>query len=388
MPPTLVLQNIGQLQNANLEFGDLTVFVGPQASGKSIALQWLKLVNDAGQIQSQLRQYGMDWHKEVPSFLDLYFGEGMRSTWDDAKSQVNWDGKPWKVHDKISRKQKDMGESVFLIPAQRVLTLRDGWPRPFSDYSTGDPFSVRWFSERLRLLMEQELSSPDAVFPRSNRLKGDYREQLEQTVFKKFQLTVETNRPQKRLVLGRNADTGKLPYMVWSAGQREFVPLLLGLYWLLPPAKISKRKEIEWVIIEEPEMGMHPRAITTVLLLLLELLHRGYRVCVSTHSPQVLELIWVLQSLRSGQSSPDDVLHFFSLKKKPELIRVAESALAGSYKVYYFDGDEGVVRDITDLNPSSVSEEEATWGGMLDFSERANNAVASAISNIGPLFES
>jgi hypothetical protein len=50
--------------------------------------------------------------------------------------------------------------------------------------------------------------------------------------------------------------------MASSAAQREFVPLLLGLYWLLPAAKIAKRDKIEWVLIEEVEMGLHPSAIS------------------------------------------------------------------------------------------------------------------------------
>ena len=48
----LRLVNIGQLRVADLEFGDLTVFVGPQATGKSIALQFLKLVEDSGPINA------------------------------------------------------------------------------------------------------------------------------------------------------------------------------------------------------------------------------------------------------------------------------------------------------------------------------------------------
>jgi predicted ATPase len=42
------LKNIGPIKDADIRFGDLTVFVGPQASGKSIALQFLKLVLDNG----------------------------------------------------------------------------------------------------------------------------------------------------------------------------------------------------------------------------------------------------------------------------------------------------------------------------------------------------
>jgi predicted ATPase len=49
----LKLFNIGQINEADLRFGDLTVFVGPQASGKSIALQFLKLVVDMGYVQEE-----------------------------------------------------------------------------------------------------------------------------------------------------------------------------------------------------------------------------------------------------------------------------------------------------------------------------------------------
>ena len=35
----LQLKNIGQIKDADIRFGDLTVFVGPQATGKTIALE-------------------------------------------------------------------------------------------------------------------------------------------------------------------------------------------------------------------------------------------------------------------------------------------------------------------------------------------------------------
>ena len=35
-------------------------------------------------------------------------------------------------------------------------------------------------------------------------------------------------------------------------------------------------------------MGLHPQAILSVMLLVLDLLRRGYRVAISTHSPLVL----------------------------------------------------------------------------------------------------
>ena len=47
----LQLKNIGQITNADIRFGDLTVFVGPQATGKTIALEFLKLAVDLPAIQ-------------------------------------------------------------------------------------------------------------------------------------------------------------------------------------------------------------------------------------------------------------------------------------------------------------------------------------------------
>jgi hypothetical protein len=379
-----MLRNMGQIREANLAFGDLTVLVGPQASGKSIALQWLKLVLDDGQVQHKLQQHGLHWDKSAAKFLNLYFGEGMSSIWGEG-SEVRWNHHTWDIQKRAARKARGKDESVYLIPAQRVLTLRDGWPRPFSDFSAGDPFSVRWFGDKLSLLMQQEAASGEAVFPRIRRLKGEYRRLLEQTIFGSFQLSVDRDRPQKRLVLARTGDGQPLPYMVWSAGQREFVPLLLGLYWLMPPAKAPRRGEIQWVIIEEPEMGMHPRAISTLLLFILELLHRGYRVCISTHSPQVLDLVWVLQILRETRAKPEELLRVLGTPKSPGLLDVAAQSLKKTCKVYYFEGEAegGGVGDITGLDPSALDKMEASWGGLLEFSGRANEAVAAAMAGAG-----
>jgi hypothetical protein len=380
MAMRLTLENIGQIRRADLTFGDLTVLVGPQASGKSITLQWIKFLADSAQIQEQLHDYGLDWARNLRPFLDTYFGEGMNSQWIDAKSRVSWNGKTVDVHKRVAHRKGIKKETVFFIPAQRVLALRDGWPRPFGDFSPGDPYVVRAYSEKLRMLMEKELASGEPIFPQERRLKDEYRALLQETVFGEFKLSVDKLRSQKRLVL-RQGEGYPLPYMVWSAGQREFVPLLLGLYWLMPPRRTPRRKGLEWIIIEELEMGLHPRAISTVLLLVLELMKRGYRVCLSTHSPQVLDVVWAINSLRENHASHDALLDIFEVNKTQPLRELARIALKKKTKVYYFERNCDEVRDITNLDPSSTSSEEANWGGLLEFSGRANEAVARAVAN-------
>ena len=89
----LQLKNIGQITDADIRFGDLTVFVGPQATGKTIALEFLKLAVDLPAIQGTMNRYGIDWSGQLPSFFDVYFGEGMRGLWRDDQSEVWWRGR-------------------------------------------------------------------------------------------------------------------------------------------------------------------------------------------------------------------------------------------------------------------------------------------------------
>ncbi len=281
----------------------------------------------------------------------------------------------------IARRQRNKDESLFFIPAQRVLALRDGWPRPFTDYTPGDPFAVREFSEKLRVLVEQEFGATDDLFPQERRLKREFRDLLQRHVFSNFHLKVDKFRSQKRLVLGTGENPEALPYMVWSAGQREFVPLLLGLYWLMPSTKVSTRGDIKWVVLEELEMGLHPRAISVVLLLVFELVARGYRVCLSTHSPQVLDAIWALKHLRENHADPEALLRIFEVSNSPPMQKLATTVMEKTVKVYYFNRETGNTTDISALDPSAEGQAEAGWGGLSEFSGRANEAVARAVAN-------
>jgi len=371
--------NVGQIREADLELGDLTVFVGPQATGKSIALQMLKLLVDHGSIRTQLEAYGVDWEGELPDFLDAFLGEGMHGIWNNQTKVVE-DGKEINLAALIKKKGPRHKASLFFIPAQRVLTLRDGWPRPFSDYGPGDPFTVRAFSDELRMLMEGDLGKGSAaLFPKSNRLKSELRDMLDDAVFHGFGLRVDKVHFQKRLVLDAGDNSDPLPFMVWSAGQREFVPLLLGLYWSLPSAAVLRRKGIDWVVIEELEMGLHLKAINVVLLLVLELLSRGYRVCLSTHSPQVLDILWALRVFQEKGGTAQDVLDLFECKATPAMLKVAEVVLTKKGKVHYFRQD-GTTRDISNLDPSAEDVAEAGWGGLSEFSGRVGDVVSRVVS--------
>jgi hypothetical protein len=375
------VRKFGPIGHADVTFGDLTVLVGPQATGKSVFLECLNLVVDAGYIQEELTRHGLDWGRRLDPFLDLYFGEGMMGLWRERQTTVELNEAKVDFQSLASRKRPSKNQSLFFIPAQRVLTLRDGWPRPFSDYSPGDPFAVREFSERLRMLMEKELGKNPQVFPAPKRFKSELKEELDRDIFSGFRMWVETHRSQKRLVLRPETQGPSLPYMVWSAGQREFVPLMLGLYWLMPGAALTKRAGMDWVVIEELEMGLHPRAISAVLIVVLDLLSRGYRVCMSSHSPHILDLVWAVSICKKHGGSKEDLADlFFDKRPSGPILSMFERSLKKELKVYYFAQAQGSVQEISDLDPGACDRVQSEWGGLTEFSSRAAEVVAAVVS--------
>ena len=369
------LTSLGQIPEADISFGDLTVFVGEQASGKSILLQLVKLILDTSDITRTLKTHGFDWRKEPKAFLPLYFGEGMEGIWSDA-TEINVDSANFALDKALSRRGRKKAESLFLIPAQRVITLRDGWPRAFMDYAIGDPYVVKRFSEQLRLLMES--SRGGAIFPQEHRMNKTIREAIGESVFGKDKVKLDTSQ-RKRIVL--DVAGSQLPFMAWSAGQREFTPLLLGLYWLMPSGGARKKTGLDWVVIEEPEMGLHPKAVSALLLIFLEFLKRGYKVIVSTHSPQILELIWAMQLIVKADAGPRPLLDILGLDPTPFSKKLAETGLEKTFKTYYFSRQESVVnvKDISTLDPGNPDEDVSDWGGLTLFSTKVSEMLTAAI---------
>jgi hypothetical protein len=380
------VKSFGPIHEAKIAFGDLTVLVGPQASGKSLFVQLFKAVRDAGAIRADLNNYGFDWlHGNSPArdYCSIYFGGGLEGL-VQPKTSFRRDGEEADFA-RIFRPggRTAPSESVFLIPAQRVLVLQDGWPKPFMGYSAGDPYCMRRFSDSLRLQMEQGLGREEAIFPQAKRLKAELKTLVDEAIYIGAELKLETEGMRKRIVLAPGGDGSSLPYSAWSAGQREFTPLLLGLYWLMPPGKVARKGKIDTVIIEEPEMGLHPQAIVSFGLLVLELLQRGYRVVVSTHSPVILDLVWAIQQLKGAKSqrARDAFKHIFGLERlSPQVLEIFKAALSSRYQTYFFERTKNgvVTRDISSLDPGSAVEAIAGWGGLSGLSGRIAQIVGEA----------
>ncbi|MEN8217045.1 MAG: AAA family ATPase [Pseudomonadota bacterium] len=282
--------------------------------------------------------------------------------------------KPFQIKTKIAQ-NNNQPETMFLMPAQRVITLRTGWPLPFSDYGIDTSFVAKNFSESMRQLMNWGLTS-DVIFPSTDKLNQELIKLLNASIFKNATVVLEKGL-QKRVMLELE-NKKRLPFMVWSTGQREFVPLLLGLYWLL--STNMKKNQVKWVVIEEPEMGLHPKAISAVLLFLIQLLHQGYKLIISTHSAHVLDVVWAIQEIKRNQATPELFLEIFDACLMNDFQETAQEIVNNKqFKTYYFsdDKDGTYIKDISELELSS--EEISCWGGLTEFSSKIAHVVAKSM---------
>lgn len=370
---SLEVRNFGPIGKAEVFFSDITVLVGPQATGKSLILQWLKLALDSPRILNRLQEHGLEWRQKGSLLLAHYFGEDYQHSFH-ANSKVRF-GPADIVPNQLARGRARGGEhSVFYIPAHRALVMKTGWPLVFREHTADTPFVAREFGTRVLDVLSLRGEDPVLV-PAPRRFPQELRDRLDSALFHGGRVEAEAEklgRKQLRLVHGE----ARLSTMEWTTGQREVVPLLLGLSWALPGGKISRRPGLEWIIAEEPELGLHPDGIIAVLALLLETARRGYKLVLSTHSSTVLDVLWTMRRLReAARGGPSRLCRLLGIEETNRMLAFARQFLDldAAVNFLHFDPNTRKVtsRDISSLDPASPDAAESDWGGLIKYASRA-----------------
>lgn len=376
------VMNFGPISDAKVDFGDFTILIGPQASGKSLFLELFKLVKDHDHIVSTLKKYNYILGKTPAlSLPEYYFGEGLSSLIKDStKVFLNNNDVTGRLTNTIVKNSSGLNESVFYVPAQRILSISDGRPKNFMEFDLSTPYTLRFFSETLRVFIQGGLGNPDVIFPMKLRLKSSVKDSINASIFHNGKVIIDQAGGQRKMKL--SIDGVKLPFMTWSAGQKEFMPLLLAIYCLTgPTSSVVKRDNYKWVIIEEPEMGLHPRAIETVIIEIIELMQQGFKVILSTHSSLFLDFAWTLGELSelSESTFKKAMCRLFNLKGDLKNRSIFNELQSKIVKAYYFNARDGVgvaTADISSLDVMDANQIVSEWGGLSSFASRASEIVS------------
>ena len=381
------IRNFGPIRDVTVELGDLTVLIGAQASGKSLFLQMFKLMKDLFAVLKSLENYGFVVNNKLENLLNRYLGEGLSNMWAE-ESKVSLNDKEYTRKCFEESPKGNPAEKVFYIPAQRILSIADGRPKYFMEFSENDPFVLRKFSDTLRLFIQNGLGGSEVLYPLPNRLKSAIKKMYDKAIFHGGKIVLDEKGGQRKIAM--NVENMHLPLMTWSAGQKEFMPLLMAFYCLSgPPQNVVNRKQYEYIILEEPEMGLHPLAIQTIILQIIEFMHAGYKVIVSTHSPVLLEFIWAYNYLSTIPSEKriDALCDIFDVQNsRKNNLNFMNDVYEKNIKTYYFSRDvSGKVKakDISSLDVYSEDVAINEWGGLTQFSSKANEIVSKYMAQYG-----
>lgn len=381
---SLNIHNFGPIREVNLNFGDLTVLIGAQASGKSLCLQLLKLLMDKRYVAATMDRYNYVIAKNPDNILNFYFGEGLSKLWTD-KTYINDGQNVLKKSGLLGKGDDNAKEQLFYIPAQRIISIADGRPKNFMEYDSSTPFVLRQFSETLRVFFQYGLNGSKVVFPLGYRLKSGVKTSLQSSIFHNGKVTIDDSSGQKKMQL--SVGDMNIPFMAWSAGQKEFMPLLMAFYCLSGLSQnVIDRSQYRYVVLEEPEMGLHPKAIQSVLLQTIELVQNGYKVILSTHSQVLLEFAWAFNVIKGSDATATQkkkmLLRIFGVERYESISGMLDGFFEKSISTYYFtDKGNGVTAmDISSLDVTSDDADEADWGGLSQFSGRTSEIVSQVIN--------
>jgi AAA15 family ATPase/GTPase len=377
----LTLENVGPIKHADIKFGDLTILVGPQATGKTVFLQTLKLFEDVRSIVRILKANDWYWEKNLNTFLQLFYGEGMDYLIND-KSKISMNSKEQSLLQYISRGYEKQEANCFYIPAQRYTTLENGWPRSFNNYIERTPYVMREFGDVLNAKLQNYKEGNKHLFPMEGKIGKAIKSGLESSIFENAKLSIKMDVGNYKIELSPHGGSESIPLNAASAGQREFAPYLYGLYYLLPAGKVLNIKGVNTVIIEELEMGLHPKAIGDAFLSVLDLLSRGYRVVMSTHSPVMIDYVWALvEYQKSKKNIPvgSYLIDLFGIKTSDWITRL-NVVVEKNIKLYYFKPTgkyaSSITSDISSLDLFAENDDVSSWGDLTSFSTHVGDIIS------------
>jgi len=128
-------------------------------------------------------------------------------------------------------------------------------------------------------------------------------------------------------------------------------------------------EEGDLLIIDEPEMNLHPEAQVKLIEFLSILANNGLRILITTHTPYIVDHVINLMEGYEKRNK-EGIEQFFMLKDKRALIS------SKNVSVYLFD-DDGVVKDILDRKERFID-----WKTFSDISDYIEN-IYSEITSYG-----
>ena len=162
--------------------------------------------------------------------------------------------------------------------------------------------------------------------------------------------------------------------------------MLMAFYCLsVPPSIVNRKENYKYVVIEEPEMGLHPKAIISVILQIIELIKTGgYQVVISSHSPVFLEFAWAFNLLKTIKQRDSALCELFDIPEGSPASMILSGLFEKTIKTYYFNhssNDKVDTTDISSLDAGATDDMISEWGGISSFATKTSEIVSKYLTN-------
>lgn len=146
---------------------------------------------------ANLRKFNYIIDKNNPKkVLDTFFGDGMYKIFKPS-TEIVYNGHEITL-DSLLKRNVPKKETMFYIPAQRILSIADGRPKYFMEFDMATPYVLRSFSETLRIYIQGAMGDPEMLFPISTRLKSALKQSFDENIFHGGKIVMEENLAKRR----------------------------------------------------------------------------------------------------------------------------------------------------------------------------------------------
>ena len=395
----LTVKNFSVIKEAALEFGKITVLIGPQASGKSLLCKLahffekrvpeivfsgmtapgsLHLVEE--QVLNNFLSYFPEEDTQRQGFQICYEVEPSYSIcieMNDASPtpHVTWkDGFIGALMNWLARDPK--GPPSFNSDRRRALMSgADIGPMPIKSDSVYIPTGRAFYSTPNRAYAVLSTKNLDWITSRyATEFDAEFRDlresyQTNRVLLKKVgtcsieMLKGKVVQEEGRLFFESIEDRTKRPFEILSSGTLELLPIFNTLAQVAkntgyPDHSNMPAPQIGTIYIEEPELSVFPETqyqFAKLIALLADSNFLWNSYAITTHSPYILTAFNDL--IKAGQAA----------KTRPERTAEIEKIIPkeywiseGDFAAYAFDGKDGILHSIMDEETKLIN------GDVLD----------------------
>ncbi len=363
---------LGPFQDAEkgvaLDILPITVFIGPQGTGKSLTSQLLYLFRDAEYLLAEYSEYGRQIivpyseYSEMTTALFRKIIEGIRGgTHGNLASLLNtpdvyvrheceYDGNSGSDREISMSRDKDEIRPLEPFSEEIGQWLRHWFSDPVSSGKISGKavfipaertFYSHFITSNPRILFSKELPLTTHEFARiliqaggsdeSLRQADDMERLVSDALGGKVVSVQKQGCPRKLLWLPKGSEQ-PIPMAMASSGQMSAWPLVT-----IAKDMFAKGELPLFLHIEEPEIHLHPKAQVAIVKLLAYLANHGIRIVVTTHS---LTVLYALNNLTLAYRQ----LGNKEAERVPEVpVRLSPEKMAA-----YLFGTDGKIEKIAD----------------------------------------